>query len=361
MIISKKLARPLPLPVTFNNTAIARVYDHCHLGLWLSDNMTWDKHVHETVKKTSRSLNLMKRMSWRINRKTKLFIYRCYIRPKLEYGTSVFSGNLSKKEIDKIENVQRHALLCATNAYRHTSHDKLLREAGFEPLMMRRRYFGFCHLYKIIHNLTPTYLSSLLAPYVRDLSTYRLRNANDFSIPRTTKTYLRLSFFWNDLHNWNCLAEDIRSSLSLKEFKRKLKNLLFYQSNKLYDIHTDKGSVHHARMRMGLSGLNAHRKKYNFINFANCPLCGRRPENTEHFFFSCPYLAAPRTVLLGDIRQIFTTRLPAIKLNPTTRNDFHELNSIFLCGSNALSFDENVLLFKAIHMFICTSKRFDSN
>jgi hypothetical protein len=360
MTISKNTYIP-SLPLNFNDTRIERVKSHCHLGLWLTENMSWEKHIGETSKKVSPSLNLFKRMSHQIDRKTKLFIYRCYIRPKLEYATCVFGCNLTKGQIDSLEDIQRQALLSAVNAYRHTSHNKLLQESGFEPLMIRRKYFGLCHLYRIIHRQTPDYLTNLLPQYVHERAQYALRNAYDFSIPRVAQNYIRLSFFWSSLHHWNALDLDIRQAPSLNNFKKRLKLLYFHQGIKLYDVLTDRNSVHHARMRMGLSGLNDHRKKYNFISLNNCPLCGKKPENTVHYFLRCPYLAVQRNVLIGDITQLLTARLPDLELYPTTSQGFNALVSIFLYGSSSLSFDENISLFKSIHTFIRNSKRFEIN
>ena len=266
MIISKKTVRPQQVEILFQGTAIKHVTSHCHLGFWLMDNMSWAKHTQNLVKKVSVSINLMKRMPGSINRKTKLEVYKFYIRPLLEYGTSVFGGNLTQEQTDILEQTQRHAVICALNAYRHTSHNKLLIEAGIEPLMVRRRYFGLCHLYKMIHGLVPLYLRNLLPGRVGDFSPYPLRNVNDFNIPRVTKTYIKLSFFWHMLYSWNALELNIRISESLIIFKSNLKLLMFSKQNLLFDIYTPKGSVHHSRMRMGLSGLNAHRKKYNFID-----------------------------------------------------------------------------------------------
>ena len=42
------------------------------------------------------------------------------------------------------------------------------------------------------------------------------------------------------------------------------------------------------RLRLGLSGLNAHRFKYNLCNTPICPLCNLSPENNMHYFFNCP-------------------------------------------------------------------------
>ena len=333
MIVSKKTTRPKPIPIYFNDIPIEQVRFHCHLGLWFSDNMTWEKQTQETVKKTSRSVNLLKRMSSSITRKTKLFIYKTYIRPKMEYATSVFDGNLNKTQIEYLENVQRQALLCITRAYRHTSHDKLLREAGVEPLSVRRRYFGLCHMYTIINGLTPSYLFNLIPPRVQVSTPYSLRNMLDFKIPSAQKNYIKLSFFWQFLYNWNTLDQNIRQSTTLNQFKTNLKLTMYYKPNKLYILFNTMSSIHHARMRMGLSGLNTHRMNYNFIQFDHCPLCGNRPEDSVHFFLICPYLAIPRLTMMRSITNIVSTKLPHIHFYTRTRHSYEQITNILLYGS----------------------------
>ena len=96
MIISKKPLRPPPIQLSLNGLLIKQVSNHCHLGLWLTDTLTWDRHTQELVKKSSKSVNLLKRMPRSIDRKTKIAIYKSYIRPILEYCTCVYNLYLSK-------------------------------------------------------------------------------------------------------------------------------------------------------------------------------------------------------------------------------------------------------------------------
>ena len=218
-------------------------------------------------------------MSRKINRKTKLFIYPSYIRPKLEYANIVYGSALNNIQSKALEDVQRKALLSCTGAYQHTSHIRLLQECGIEPLATRRKYFRLCHVYKIIHGLTPRYLSVLLPPYVYEVTRYPLRNILDFHIPGTRKAYLLNYFMWYALNEWNHIDQQIRQSNSIHVFKKSIKDIYFYKGNSLYNYGIGIGAVNHARLRMGLSGLNAHRKKYNFIHNNDCPYCGQKPEN----------------------------------------------------------------------------------
>jgi ribonuclease P/MRP protein subunit RPP40 len=174
MIFSKKLNRPAPLPLMFNGVPIVQVHTHCHLGLHFRDNMSWDAHVDHICSRVSRSISLLKRMSRKIDRKVKLFIYTMYIRPQLEYANVVYGSNITDVQVKRLEDIQRKALLSCRGAYQHTSHVRLLQECGIEPLAIRRKYFRLCHLYKMINGLTPRYLCALLPPYVYEVTPYPL-------------------------------------------------------------------------------------------------------------------------------------------------------------------------------------------
>lgn len=95
MLIGKKGNKSVLQPLFLNGVQITRVNSHCHLGLWLTENMSWEKHTQEIIKRTSNSVTLLKRMSSKISLKTKLAIDKTYVRPKLEYATCVFSGNMT--------------------------------------------------------------------------------------------------------------------------------------------------------------------------------------------------------------------------------------------------------------------------
>ncbi len=80
----------------------------------------------------------------------------------LEYATCVFGSHLTAGQEQMLEDVQRQALLACLNAYRHTSHTKLLQEAGLQTLNIRRKYFGLCQYFKFVNFLVPDYLPEML-------------------------------------------------------------------------------------------------------------------------------------------------------------------------------------------------------
>ena len=51
MTISRKLNKPHQPNLIMNNTIISTVTEHKHLGLQLSDDGNWNKHIDMTTKK----------------------------------------------------------------------------------------------------------------------------------------------------------------------------------------------------------------------------------------------------------------------------------------------------------------------
>ncbi len=304
-------------------------------------------------------------MSIFFHRSVKLIIYKNYIRPISEYATPVYSGNLNKFYSDQLENLQRQALMACVGAYRHTSHSKLLQETGIEPLSIRRKYYGLCHLYKIINGLTPSYLRDLLPPFVGERVGYSLRNSDCSLIPHTTKSYVLNSFSWNTPVHWNKLSLETRQSSSLKQFKKGLRLNLRTEFPsfqpvliQLYNSMSGRSSVQHSRMRMGLSPLNAHGHSYNFINNNVCPLCSTIIENTFHYFLKCPTLANQRVTLMNRVTNILNT-VNSLNINIFIRNS-SDLHSLLLHGSSLLSLEINTCIFSAVHRYINETNRFES-
>jgi hypothetical protein len=240
---SKTITPPAAINLTFGGTPITRVHTHCHLGLDFSDTMSWDSQVNKICTRASQSVNILKRMNKTIDRKTKLFIYKLFIRPKLEYANVVYGKNLSHAQIDSLEKVQRHALLSITRAYQHTSHVKLLHETSIEPLTVRRKYFRLCQLFKMIHKLGPSYLSALMPPQVHEVSRYPLRNSQDYFKPKIRKSFFLNSFLWSAIDDWNRLHLNIRNSTTLRTFKVHLKDNLLVKNNSVFNFGIGQGAI----------------------------------------------------------------------------------------------------------------------
>ena len=89
-------------------------------------------------------------------------------------------------------------------------------------------------------------------------------------------------------------------------------------------------SIHHARLRNQCSNLNKDLFD-NHLKLSSACDCGSDVEDAEYYFFKCSIFTGQHTALFRSTRQ------------------FHPLNiNMLLYGSERLSDDQNVNLFKAV-------------
>ena len=97
-------------PLIINDIAVERVSSAQVLGLIVQDNMNWNEHVINVVKKAGKRLYML-RVLKRANADTNTLItvYTTIIRPVLEYSCQVCHFNIQEYLSEDIEQIQRRA------------------------------------------------------------------------------------------------------------------------------------------------------------------------------------------------------------------------------------------------------------
>ena len=80
----------------------------------------------------------MRQLNLLLSRPSLPTIYKCFIRPHLEYGDVIHDQPNLSSLANKIESVQENTALAVTGAIRGASKEKLLQELGFQSLKDRR-------------------------------------------------------------------------------------------------------------------------------------------------------------------------------------------------------------------------------
>ncbi len=339
MTISRKLNKPHQPNLIMNNTIISTVTEHKHLGLQLSDDGNWNKHIDMITKKAFSRVNILRKFKFILDRKTLETIYITFIRPLLEYADVVWDTK-TQILINKLENVQVEAARIVTGGTRLVSLSNLYIETGWEKLKDRRERHRTIQFYKMSNNLTPQYLSNLIPQNFGMIHDHNTRHTSRIP-PVRTRTSLYASYFIpSSVQLWNQQPENIKSSRSVQIIKSNLQP----QNNTkpiYYYIGTRLGQILHARLRMQCSSLNHHLFRKNIVNSPFCQ-CGAT-ETTAHFLLHCPRHNATR------LRYIHTINLP-INLN----------TDLLLFGSTDLTNTLNTDIFLNVQKFIISSKRFTS-
>ena len=81
-----------------------------YLGVNISRDLSWAKHINQITMKTNNSLKFIKRNIQTNNPKLKESAYKTYVHPLVEYAASVWDP-WQKKYINKIEMIQHRAIM----------------------------------------------------------------------------------------------------------------------------------------------------------------------------------------------------------------------------------------------------------
>ena len=143
---------------------------HKHLGIFFSNNRSWHKHINYIKEKAWSRINIMGKLKFQLDRRSLETFYTSFIRAIL--GMVMKSGTT-------VEKIQKEAARIVTGTTKLVSSENLYGEIGLETLESRRKKQNTITFYKMINNLIPQYLSSLISATVSETSSYNLRNAND--------------------------------------------------------------------------------------------------------------------------------------------------------------------------------------
>ena len=193
-----------------------------YLGVVLTNDLSWNRHIESTSMKGMRALSFLRRNLGSCPPKIKERCYNTFVRPILEYASCVWSPS-TKKGVSKIESVQRSAARYVRNDYsRETSVTQLLRELGWESLQHRRDTAKVTMMFRIRNNQIDIPHDHLI-PTARSLR----GNTQKMMVPRTRTSLMKGSFFPDTIRLWNALPQQIVDSPTLEIFKDKIKEIKF--------------------------------------------------------------------------------------------------------------------------------------
>jgi len=354
MTLSLRNNPPLQPPLFFDGTPLKEVSQHTHLGLTIASNMSWKPHVDRICSRAGQRNNILRKLKFRIPRKTLENLFKSLVRPILEYGDVVFDDN-SILLSQRLEAIQLDAARTCTGALLTTNRNSLLDELGWNTLADRRKNHKLILYYKISNGLTPQYLQQLLPPRVAEISRYPLRNAQNRSlVPARTVRY-KSSFLPSTTALWNNLPDNVRFSPSLSSFKSNLNNINKLPSPPEWSYTGSRpANIFQTRLRLNNPALNAYLFRTGRSPTCSCE-CGYKSENIKHYVLECPLYAAQRDRLLADIRNLIA---PGIHPNMLIDLDSKYLLKLLTHGSSDHDINTNIAICNIFQYFIISTGRF---
>jgi ribonuclease HI len=150
--------------IKLNGRIIREVSEFKYLGVTLDKKLDWKKHTENAIARAKKALWASRAMvarNWGLSPKVMMWIYKQIVLPRLTYGCIVWwhRGRL-KGEINKLENVQRIALMMVTGANRSTPTCGLAALLGETPLHIKLKTLAIKTCSRMNKNMTWIYEGS---------------------------------------------------------------------------------------------------------------------------------------------------------------------------------------------------------
>ena len=194
-----------------------------YLGVNLSSDLRWDKHVMECISKANRVLGLLKRNLHFCSKEVKETAYLSFVRPILEYAGIVWDPHCIYLE-EQLEKVQKRAARFVLNnySYEEGSMSEMMEALQWKPLKERRRENRLILFYKGLNGQTKIPTTDVLQNNRKN----RNRHNQQFYIPYARTDTLKYSFIPNTVRDWNTLDPTILEKSANSETLTTFSNLI---------------------------------------------------------------------------------------------------------------------------------------
>ena len=178
-------------------------------------------------------------MAHRLTPQAMLLLYKCYVRPVVEYSVVVWSFRLRSSELTELDRVQARFARSYLRKRKiridfSTSKQDLNKKANierFESLLYRRQFISLGTMHKFIFKYR-----RCLASFHFNI-TQSARRPNKIILPKAKTTSKSLFLFQTSLL-WNCLPPRLIAEPSIIVFKNELRKLTCKHSASLSGMPT---------------------------------------------------------------------------------------------------------------------------
>ena len=181
-------------PILINNNPVDVVDYAKILGLTVSNNLKWNKHVDEVIIKARMRLYFLSQLKKsNIAIKELLQFYITCIRPVMEYASPVFHDSLTQYLSDDLKSIQKRAMKII---FPGITYNEALNITNVQKLKTRRQELTNKLFQEIVSN--DSHRLHCILPS-RNFSNFNLRNKHGFNVHFQTQRYKNSFIVYNSL------------------------------------------------------------------------------------------------------------------------------------------------------------------
>ncbi|KAL8613876.1 hypothetical protein ACOMHN_032866 [Nucella lapillus] len=207
---------------TLHEQTLEAVSSAKYLGVSMTKDLSWTKHVEMVAAKGNRTVGFLRRNLKDCTTEVRKATYTTMVRPTLEYASTVWDPH-TRQDIDLLEKVQKRAARFACNCYFERAPGTvtdLLRKLQWDSLETRRHHNRLGMLYRIENGLVDIPPSTLYRPSHSRTSG---RNSTAIFQEHSKHPALHNSFVPRTVREWNKLSTETTTAPSVVIFLSRLR------------------------------------------------------------------------------------------------------------------------------------------
>ena len=212
----------LDLHFSVNDTKIDRVTETLFLGVILDECLTWKPHILNLTRKISKSLGIIYKSSFCLNKDSLCILYYSLVYPYLYYCACVW-GLTYHSNLKRLVTLQKRAVRTISRSAFDAHTDpifKSLKLLKFENIVSLQ-VAKIMYLYKS-GQLPDSFQNMFFTG--QEIHNYNTRNRSFFRLPSCRTNVRKFSLRFQGPKIFNSINDEIKNSLSLREFTSKLKS-----------------------------------------------------------------------------------------------------------------------------------------
>lgn len=210
---------PLHFAYSANNVFLQEVQHYKYLGLWISNDLNWTRHINTVISSCNYKLFYLRRALKLSTPAVRLIAFNAIVQPSLDYASIIWYPH-TRKNISEMEKIQKRAVRFIYNSFGRTSITRLLSKANLSTPTQRNKVLRLKFFFQLVKGYFKLDLSHIL-----HLSTgYTTRQRHAFTITpfSTRNNTFKYSFFPRTITEWNNLSNEVVSQSSLNLFAAQL-------------------------------------------------------------------------------------------------------------------------------------------
>lgn len=205
----KKVLKDFETEYLLGDDTLRKVDEVTYLGIKITSNLSWTRHIQDIASKANRIMGLIKRTLHGCDPHIKEHAYKSLVRPQMEYATSIWDPSTAAS-IHILEMVQKRSARFVSGLPLFTRDDisvtQLVKNLKWPTLATRRKQRRLLLFHSIVHGysagLRPLQERLVLTPRCTTLRGNHTFWFNPLSAKSNVK---RDSFLNRTLKDWNSL------------------------------------------------------------------------------------------------------------------------------------------------------------